>query len=295
MRNSLSTYENISFNSGSFPVMAKLGKLCLHTPPGRHAEAEIKYFTSGECAIVIDDETITPREGDIVIIPPFRRHYTYSTRGDCRYHLLNFDLNFLKSELICDIDTDFLIPFREGRLIPTPLLKSGDPGHAEAVALFKVLEEKGDFYQFSVKTAMMNLFCTMLKSGSFSEIGEKEWLTARRYSELLRPALQYIDDHYRESISTEDLARVCNYNPKYFCKMFKEYTSQTAMDYVSRYRLHKAELELVTTDHSIADIAVCNGFFDASHFSRYYKKMRGFPPSKMRNGSLDRDGEGQDT
>ena len=274
--------DRISFDDISFPVETKFAKYCLRTPPTRHPQAEIKYFVNGGCVIVIDNKTIEVEEGDVVIISPFQSHYTYSTEEVCRYHLLLFDLDFLKSERVCDIDTDFIFPFREGRLIPTPHLRPGDCGHSEAVALFEALESKNDFYQLSVKTAMMRLFCTIMTSHSYSEMGEKKWRSEKLYGERLRPALKYIDDHYSETITVDQLARVCNFNPKYFCKIFKQYTSQTAMDYINSFRLHRAELELVSTNRSISDIARDNGFFDTAHFSKYYKKTRGFPPSRMK-------------
>ena len=279
--------ENILFKDNSFPIETKFSKYCLRTPPTRHPQVELKYFVKGGCDIVINNETIKVKEGDIVIISPFQRHYTYSTEEICKYHLLVFDLSFLRSDLSCDIDTDFIIPFQEGRLIPNPHLHKGDQGHAEAVALFDVLEKEDKYYQLGVKTAMMSLFYAIMKSHSFSQPGEKEWKTERKYGELLRPAIRFIDEHYRESISVEILAKQCNFNPKYFCKIFKQYTSQTVMDYVNSYRLHKAELELISSDSSISTIAANNGFFDAAHFSKYYKKTRGFPPSHMRNGKQE--------
>ena len=121
-------------------------------------------------------------------------------------------------------------------------------------------------------------------------MSEKEWRADKKYGELLKPALQYIDAHYRESITAEALAKVCNYNPKYFCKVFRQYTSKTPMDYVNSYRLHKAELELISTDLPLSEIAVNNGFFDTAHFSHYYKKARGFPPSRMRSVKDHTDG-----
>jgi hypothetical protein len=133
--------ENIFFKDDCFPVRAQMSKRCLQTPPARHPQPEIKYFTEGECVIVLDGQTITARAGDVVIISPFQRHYTYTNGEVCKYHLLNFDLNFLKSDRICKIDTDFLIPFQDGRLIIKPHLRVGDRGYNEAIDLFRTLEE----------------------------------------------------------------------------------------------------------------------------------------------------------
>ena len=92
----------------------------------------------------------------------------------------------------------------------------------------------------------MKLFCAIMTSSSFSEVGEKKWRTEKKYGELLRPALQYVNEHFKENIGIEHLAKVCNFNPKYFCKIFKQYTSQTVMDYINSYRLHKAELPIIS-------------------------------------------------
>lgn len=277
--------ENISFENNGFPIETTFSKYCLQTPPSRHSQAEIKYFVKGECVVVIDDETIVAREGDAVIISPFQRHYTFSTQGACQYHILIFDLDFLKSERICEIDTEFLMPFQEGKLIPKSHIRQGDPGHDKVVMLFDTLSKKQKFYQLSVKVALLRLFCDIMQSGAYSKVSDKKWKCARKWRDVLSPAMKYVEEHYRECITSEQLARVCNYNPKYFCKVFKQYTSKTAMDYVNSYRLHKAELEIISTDRALSDIAVDNGFFDLAHFSRYYKKTRGITPSQMRNGN----------
>ena len=190
MTNDIRENESILFQDAAFPIIVAFEKYCLRTPPARHPQVEIKYFVSGECDIVLDDQTIVAREGDVVITSPFQRHYTYSTEGACRYHLLNFDLDFLKGERICDIDTEFLIPFREGRLRPSSILRDGDSGYAEATELFHVLAQKGPFYQLAVKTAIMRLFCVMMQARSYSIVSDKEWQSEKKYGELLRPALQ---------------------------------------------------------------------------------------------------------
>ncbi|MBQ8439739.1 MAG: helix-turn-helix transcriptional regulator [Clostridia bacterium] len=274
--------ETLQFADDTFPVTACFDKRCLRTQPMRHPQMEIKYFTKGSCVIVCDDQSFIAEEGDAIVIAPFQKHYTYSTDFECRYHLLDFDLHFLQGGLIGTTALNYLIPLQEGRLICDGIFHAGDPSHAEIVSLFEALAFSGDARELYVKASLYRLLGSLIENNSFVRIEEESRKTLQRYADALRPAFQYIEKHYSESITLELLARECNFNMKYFCRIFKRYTSQTAMEYVNQFRLHKAEVDLWSSKDSLSEIAERNGFFDLSHFSRYYKKMRGYSPSRIR-------------
>ena len=92
--------------------------------------------------------------------------------------------------------------------------------------------------------------------------------------------MELMKSRVSERIGLKELASSCNVSQAHFCRIFKRYTSQTAMEYVNQFRLHKAEVDLLSSKNSLSEIAERNGFFDLSHFSRYYKKMRGYFTNK---------------
>lgn len=274
--------ENLHFANDAFPVTACFDKQCLRTQPMRHPQIEIKYFTKGSCVIVCDDQSFAVKEGDAVVISPFQKHSTYSTDLDCRYHLVVFDLHFLQSGRLCDVDLDWLIPLQEGRLLCNRIFGAGDAVNAGIVELFDSLAGTGSAHELYVRASIYRLLAILIESGSFVNVADRGSKSPKQYDAALRPAFRYIEAHFGEKITLEELARECNFNVKYFCRIFKQYTSQTAMEYLNQYRLHKAEVELWATKDPLSEIAVRNGFFDAAHFSRYYKKMRGYSPSYAR-------------
>lgn len=54
---------------------------------------------------------------------------------------------------------------------------------------------------------------------------------------------------------------------------------------IQRYRLHDALLELEAGNRSLAQVAASLGYADQAHFSRDFKALLGFPPSRYATGS----------
>ena len=62
-----------------------------------------------------------------------------------------------------------------------------------------------------------------------------------------------------------------------FIKQFELYTKKTIKDYVMNTRIEKS-LNLLDSNYDISYVAQECGFFDSSHFSRYFKKIIGKTP-----------------
>lgn len=98
-------------------------------------------------------------------------------------------------------------------------------------------------------------------------------------------AKKYIQIHYKESISLEDVAEYVGLTPTYFTKMFKEHTKKTFIDYVTEYRIEKAKELLLNTKLSLKEISYEIGYKDPNYFSRVFKKWTNVSPKQYR--SLD--------
>ena len=70
----------------------------------------------------------------------------------------------------------------------------------------------------------------------------------------MRSALRYIEEHYREPIALQQLADAAGYSSFYFCKLFKQVTRLTPLQYVVRYRLEQAKKRMLTTDEPLETI-----------------------------------------
>ena len=83
-------------------------------------------------------------------------------------------------------------------------------------------------------------------------------------------------------IALEAMARECGLSPRAFVDAFKRKTGLLPHQWQRAARLDRARDLLVTTDWSIAQIALAVGFADQSHFSRYFSARFGASPRAWR-------------
>jgi AraC-like DNA-binding protein len=90
-------------------------------------------------------------------------------------------------------------------------------------------------------------------------------------------AREYLDAHYAEQISLDELARVAGVSKYHLCRKFGETVGVSPHVYQYQLRLNCAKKMLVEK-RDISDIALELGFYDQSHFGRYFKKFVGATP-----------------
>ncbi len=98
----------------------------------------------------------------------------------------------------------------------------------------------------------------------------------------IRLAKQYVEEHYREKILLEDVAKVVDLNPVYFSVIFKEKTGMNFSAYLIYIRMEKAKKLLVSSNETIAAIGDAVGYSDQKYFSQLFKKSVGIKPTIYR-------------
>ena len=93
---------------------------------------------------------------------------------------------------------------------------------------------------------------------------------------------EYIQSHYAERISLEDLAQIAGMTPIAFSRFFKLRAGRSVTDYIIEQRLGVASRMLVDSSRTIAEICYECGFNNLSNFNRIFKKKRGITPKSFR-------------
>jgi AraC-like DNA-binding protein len=92
----------------------------------------------------------------------------------------------------------------------------------------------------------------------------------------------YIIEHFRESITLEEVANIAGLTTTSFCRYFKEITDKTLFEVVLDYRLEAVAQLLATSHKRISEIAFETGFQDIPYFNRIFKKRMGVSPGQFR-------------
>lgn len=93
-------------------------------------------------------------------------------------------------------------------------------------------------------------------------------------------ALAYIDGHYMEKITLEELAEHVHLNKSYLCRLFKNETGLSIFHYINEVRMKKAARILAdkSASHSVSAVASAVGIDDAFYFTRRFKEYFGKTP-----------------
>jgi len=95
-------------------------------------------------------------------------------------------------------------------------------------------------------------------------------------------AINYMEQHYQEKITIDDIAAYCSLNRSYLGKIFNNELKTSPQDFLIRYRVSKACELMKTTDINIGDICGMVGYPNLFTFSRAFKKVIGESPREWR-------------
>ena len=102
--------------------------------------------------------------------------------------------------------------------------------------------------------------------------------------ERIKNMLEYIHRNYNEKLTLDSIAAAANISRREALRTFKNVLNVSPFSYLLDYRLRKAQLDLLQTDKTIADIAYECGFSTPSYFSKVYKEKYGENPKMCQRG-----------
>jgi len=92
----------------------------------------------------------------------------------------------------------------------------------------------------------------------------------------------WIDTHYEESFTLEEMVGRCALNTSDFSRRFKDATGSPLFEYLNRRRVSRAALLLRDGELPITEIAFSVGYNNLSFFNRYFLRLMGMTPGEYR-------------
>ncbi|MDR2900642.1 MAG: response regulator [Treponema sp.] len=100
---------------------------------------------------------------------------------------------------------------------------------------------------------------------------------------ITRNAVRYIEEHYAEKLSLNDVAQKVYVSQWHLSKLISRHTNQSFNDLLNSVRIAKAKELLSNPSLRIWEISETVGFSDVTHFSRIFKKIEGKSANEYRN------------
>jgi AraC-like DNA-binding protein len=98
----------------------------------------------------------------------------------------------------------------------------------------------------------------------------------------IKRAITYMENHYSEEMSLDQIAHAAYMNPYHFCRLFKKQVGTTSSKYLSLLRVGKAKELLKGTELTVTEICFRVGFNNLTHFERVFKGLEGMTPTAYR-------------
>jgi AraC-like DNA-binding protein/mannose-6-phosphate isomerase-like protein (cupin superfamily) len=254
--------------------------LALH----QHDYVEVVIITDGQGIHVLDDDAWPVGRGDIFVVPPHMSH-GYDECDDL--HLINLCID----AHWCQRNQLRSLPGFNAFIALEPLMRSqhGFTSHLHvdetALQRFdrhldelkKEMQEQLAGFQQSIEHRLDLLLIDIARLHSGSSTQQHEALLQ------LEEVLRYIDQHYSENLSLDQLCGKAAMSASTLTRYFQRCFQCSPMHYLLQHRLEKARTLLRETDMRISAVAKAVGIPNANYFARVCKKYLGHSPQHLRN------------
>ena len=233
---------------------------------------QIFYGVSGSGEFFLDGERAVLRPGQIAVLEPHMKHGYQSSGGDWTVHYVGFEGDACIRILNC------LRLSRQG------IYSLADPGLF--LSHLSALEQLASVSKPQHILCSKELYSLLLDlSGGVRRLPMSQ---AEEGSGLVKEIILYLEDHFAQDLSLDDLSAHFHKTPEYLCSVFKSVTGETIMHYLRRIRIHHAKVLLMESpDTGIKDISRSCGFSSVSYFGRVFRETTGYTPQGYRLGVKD--------
>ncbi len=134
------------------------------------------------------------------------------------------------------------------------------------------LVERNPGYRF-MATAQFERLLGFI-SRSYANVSKPMARPVTQVSEVLA----YLESHYTDPLTIEDLAKVASMSPTSLFRLFKEIMDRSPIDYLIHLRIDKAAQLLRRGGMRIGEISEAVGFNDSNYFARQFRRITGRSP-----------------
>ena len=166
--------------------------------------------------------------------------------------------------------------------------KTPDEVHKKAIdILLEIKEEYNNNAQFA-SLAIYGKFLELLtlfarNCRKTTENLDHNSVKNKDMAEKIAFACTYINDHYSENLTLQQIADLIGFSKYHFERQFKFFTNYSFYKYLTQRRIFMAEQMLISDELSITDIALQCGFSNISTFIRMFKIINGCTPTAFRD------------
>lgn len=243
-----------------------------------HEEIEILYPLNGDIILTVDGKKYTIQQKNFAVIESCQVHSTFNNNKASMFICIHITKKLLES----------FFPNIELYRIHCLTVPASDESVSCYRQICRLLEDLTRLYVQVTPTytleangIVMQIAGHLLRDFSTIDtlqISEMDHLTRERIQEIIT----YVDEHYTEPISLQEVCDHVGLGKEYFCRFFKKNMNLSFLNYLNEVRLAHVYHDLQTSDLPISEIMLQNGLTNQKLFNRTFKELYGCTPSEVR-------------
>ena len=275
--------EQVNYDDDNFPSYIYDGWIKPHVTwakvPHFHEDIEMMTIKHGRLAYSVNGHVITLEEGDTIFVNSNQIHYTIPLEEEAAtYVIFIAHPNILNSSVAVEL-----------RALQ-PILNNPNLSYLRFRNINENTEEIRDIMlslpdvrldPFEVTRKFFDIWRIILnQSKTYGMIDESS--QTDMHTKSFKAMMYYIQTHYRDSISLDEIAKSGNISKSLCNKVFHRYIGDSPVNYVLNYRVRKVAELLRTTTVPLSEIAAQTGFNGTSYMSEMFKKYFDMSPRDYR-------------
>ena len=242
-----------------------------------HSAVEIVMTLEGTVDYVVEQRNYTVRKNEILIVPPEK------------VHSLNMGEN--SSRLLYLFEPDSLMSLRDFQGIPGLMdrifhVRDGSETHtriSEMLLKIQQLEKDKEIcWNAEAYSYIVRIYAMLIQHYIPGAVNRRKEAPQGVDQEVISSAMGYINEHFQEDLSLDDVAAFAGFNRYYFSRSFKRQTGYFFKDYLCQKRLQTAMDLLIRTDLPMKDVAIKSGFGSVATFNRIFREKMDCTPTRYR-------------
>lgn len=248
----------------------------------RHGNFEIALVTAGGGVYQTVGGTHPICPGDVFVFPSNEPHWILEIHGSgLELYNLHFNHGFFRNG--CTIGRRYPNLFFAHSPQFCGRIPAAQAGELKALmeAVRTELEGGAPEFETFAEGHVNSLFARLVRSHGYYRPEEGTHTAV----EKIQPSLRFIDAHFAEDITLEEIAAESGLSPCYFTKVFKDCFRVKLWDHVLSKRIDAAKgLLNADSELTVLDVAMRCGFHNSANFNRAFLRFTGMTPSEYKRG-----------
>ncbi len=286
-------YERIPFDNTALPIRVNhsMRLTAAHSASkpqvSWHEQIEFLYFRKGGATIYCGNKSFRAVAGDVVIINPYEAHIISYYKEEAVYDCIMIDSALYKVPDISQEANRYFELLNDNHVFFETVISDDREltNHIEAICW--ETENQEPMHELAVRSHVFNMMINLFRYHVYSGSAFRQLVENVERYDRIKPALQIMKNQLGEHLTLDKLANACHLSASHFCRLFRQITGQSPVQYLLEIRLQEATTLLKRTNKSITEIAYKVGFDNVGYFSRKFKEIYGISPSQAKTEYID--------